>query len=238
MTERFTPKEIWIDLDGTLVMSQPVLLKLQFIRKYFRYLVPVWGWRRSYRLLRAMKNTIVTQTGQTNLQRMTEIISSETGDNPAKAEATFRNKIYAIFRSLSGYFSAADNAREFILTAKSLAPLVLATNPVWPAEIANYRMRLAGLTLEDFDFVTTAENMSASKSTLAYYEELLEKRNRSADEVLLIGNDLKKDGIAAQLGIRTFIVNQVGRRRASSNENIKFSTLQKLTSIFSEGRLA
>jgi len=60
MTERFTPKEIWIDLDGTLVMSQPVLLKLQFIRKYFRYLVPVWGWRRSYRLLRAMKNTIVT----------------------------------------------------------------------------------------------------------------------------------------------------------------------------------
>ena len=91
------------------------------------------------------------------------------------------------------------------LKAKGLR-VALATNPLFPAVATESRIRWAGLDLKDFDLVTTYENSSFCKPNPAYYKEIMEKLGVSAEECVMVGNDVQEDGAAAKLGMRVFIL--------------------------------
>ena len=84
--------------------------------------------------------------------------------------------------------------------------VLLATNPLFPAAATESRMRWAGLSPDDFIFYTTYENSRYCKPNLEYYKWLLAKADISANECLMVGNDVGDDMVAEKLGMKVFLL--------------------------------
>lgn len=84
--------------------------------------------------------------------------------------------------------------------------VALATNPVFPSIATEKRIRWAGLDKSDFELFTTYENSRYCKPSLAYYKDILEQLNVSAEECLMVGNDVSEDMVAEQLGMKVFLM--------------------------------
>ena len=84
--------------------------------------------------------------------------------------------------------------------------MVLATNPLFPAVATYSRIRWTGLTPEDFLLVTTYENATRCKPNPDYYLEILDKLGLVPEECLMVGNDAEEDMIAAQTGMKVFLL--------------------------------
>lgn len=84
--------------------------------------------------------------------------------------------------------------------------VALATNPIFPTVATNKRIDWAGLFPDDFALVTTYENSHYCKPNLKYYEEILEKLGVSAEECLMVGNDVDEDMVASELGMNVFLL--------------------------------
>lgn len=84
--------------------------------------------------------------------------------------------------------------------------VILATNPFFPAVAIKLRLSWAGLEPEDFDLYTTYENSCHCKPTLDYYRDILEHFGLQAEECVMVGNDVQEDMVAAQLGMKVFLL--------------------------------
>lgn len=75
------------------------------------------------------------------------------------------------------------------------AKVVIATNPLFPKSAIEARLRWAGLSVTDYDFdlVTYAENMHATKPQVAYYEEILACIGCDAADAVMVGDSWKND---------------------------------------------
>lgn len=71
--------------------------------------------------------------------------------------------------------------------------LVLATNPLFPRFVTEYRISWAGLNPSDFNYITSYENSHYTKPKKAYYEEILTKLNLKPSDVIYVGNDVDDD---------------------------------------------
>ena len=67
-------------------------------------------------------------------------------------------------------------------------------------------MKWAGLYPEDFEIYTTYENSRFCKPNLKYYEWLLSEIGVSAEECLMVGNDVGDDMVAESLGMKVFLL--------------------------------
>ena len=85
--------------------------------------------------------------------------------------------------------------------------LTLATNPVWPPEIIEMRVKWAGIDPSVFGFITHVRAMHAIKPRPEYYQEILDLQGLKAEDCLLIGDNVKMDLPATRAGIRVFIIN-------------------------------
>ena len=83
---------------------------------------------------------------------------------------------------------------------------VLATNPIFPAAATESRIRWAGLRPEDFELYTTYENSCFCKPNPDYYRDILKKMNITAEECLMVGNDVTEDMVAKTLGMKVFLL--------------------------------
>lgn len=84
--------------------------------------------------------------------------------------------------------------------------LVVATNPIFPAEAMRIRLRWAGVDPDDFVRITSYENSTFSKPSPAYYREILRALGRTPEECVMIGNDVTEDMVAQTLGMRVFLL--------------------------------
>ena len=77
----------------------------------------------------------------------------------------------------------------------------------WKIEtIAETRIRWAGLEPDEFEFFTTYENSNYCKPNLGYYREVLEKAGLNGEDCLMVGNDVGEDMVAAELGMKVFLL--------------------------------
>lgn len=83
---------------------------------------------------------------------------------------------------------------------------VLATNPIFPAVATERRIRWAGLKPDDFELYTTYENTGYCKPNLDYYRDILNRLNVKPEECLMVGNDISEDMVAAELGMKVFLL--------------------------------
>ncbi len=84
--------------------------------------------------------------------------------------------------------------------------LVLATNPLFPPVATNQRVAWAGLSPDDFEYISYYDNSSYCKPSPKYYHEILDALQLRADECYIVGNDTKEDMSAMALGFEGFLV--------------------------------
>ena len=107
-------------------------------------------------------------------------------------------------RELCGF---APMAKEIVhnLKARGLR-VILATNPLFPAIATESRIRWAGLEPVDFELYTTYENSRHCKPNPEYYKDIMAELNLTAEECVMVGNDVGEDMIAEKLGMKVFLL--------------------------------
>lgn len=214
MTEETQPfsgvHTLLVDLDGTLLGANDLSLGIDFVVQAIRAARQFAGTRKAIAGLRAVNRALQgkpspEQEGKTNAVKAFEAFAGTVGMGVDQAEAALVQGAHKIFPTLARHFFPIRGAKEFIDWARNHYPLILATNPVWPREIVEMRIRWAGFDPAIFRRITLAREMSAAKPWLTYYEEILKQEKMEASQCLLIGNDMKKDLAAAEVGIRVFI---------------------------------
>ena len=84
--------------------------------------------------------------------------------------------------------------------------LIAATNPIFPEVATRRRLEWAGVSPEDFEYITFYENSSSCKPNLKYYEDICEKCDINPKESIMIGNDVDEDMCSEKLGFDTFLI--------------------------------
>ena len=115
---------------------------------------------------------------------------------------------------------------------------VIATDPLFPRQAIEERLRWAEIDDLPFRLVTSYENMHFCKPHAQYFQEILEKVERRPEQCLMVGNDILQDFGCRKLGIGTFLVDQ-GRvigDEASFRPDFR-GTLDDLRELVSRGTL-
>ena len=84
--------------------------------------------------------------------------------------------------------------------------MILATNPIFPHVSTKNRAIWAGVSVDDFEYVTTYETCSYCKPNLKYYEDILNKQGLHPENCLMVGNDVTEDMVVEKLGMKVFLL--------------------------------
>ncbi len=84
--------------------------------------------------------------------------------------------------------------------------IVLATNPIFPRIAVEKRLEWAGLSSNDFEWMSTYENSHYSKPDPNYFLEIAQAIDVAREEILMIGNDMREDYGAIKAGMDLFIL--------------------------------
>lgn len=203
-------KAVFFDLDGTLLPME----QEDFIRAYFGPLcakvAPLGVDAKSlveviWQFIAAAAENDGSVTNETVFWQC--MGSRFGGEIRRKTEATFDAFYREEFHSARSVCGCDPRAKEIIeLLHSRNIPLILATNPIFPAVATEARVDWAGLKPSDFLHITTMENSTCAKPNPRYYGELLRQFDLSAEDCLMVGNDVQEDGAAAKLGMPLFFL--------------------------------
>lgn len=202
-------KAVLFDLDGTLLpMDQDTFLKAYFggISAHLAPLgyVPEELIKAIWRGTMAMiKNNGEKSNEAVFWDVFSAIYGEKAREDEPKFEEFYREKFPAV-QAVCGY---NPKSRELLdlLHARGIKT-ALATNPIFPAIATNERIRWAGLTTDDFELVTTYENIGLCKPNLEYFREVAERIGVAPEECLMVGNDVSDDMPARALGMQVFLL--------------------------------
>lgn len=207
-------RAVLFDLDGTLL---DIDLD-RFLRAYFALLGPVLsdivdGAIEPEAALKAvMTSTLAmceSDDDRTNREvfesRFLELTGVDLTDPKASAriDRFYRDEFPGLRHSHGprpGGIRAVEAARSAGL------PIALATNPIFPLDAIEERMRWAGLDRDWFELVTSYETMDACKPNPRYFERIARSLGTDPAECLMVGDDPDLDLPASHTGMRTFYV--------------------------------
>ena len=209
---------VMFDLDGTLLPMDQVVFVKAYCDLLARRMAPRYDpkalidalWEGTFAM---MKN----DGTKTNEEAFWEVFRSRFGSQVMEDLPLFEAFYRTDFEKVRDSCGYTDQAAQTLTLCKDLGlRTVLATNPIFPAVATRARIRWAGLTPEDFPLVTTYEHFRFCKPNPAYYQEILDRLNLRAEECLMIGNDVREDMVARELGMRVFLltpcmINQDGK---------------------------
>ncbi len=127
-------------------------------------------------------------------------------DDMTKAQFdAFYNEVFDTLRVFCAPVPGAADAVRYI---KSLGlGTVLASNPVFPVTAQLKRAAWAGSNKDDFDLVTSIENMHYCKPNPLYYTEIADMLGVEPQNCLMVGNDVREDMFAAEkAGMNVFLL--------------------------------
>lgn len=200
---------VLFDLDGTLLPMD----NDEFTKAYFKLLckkAAPFGYEPQKLIDSVWKGTaaMVANDGSiTNCEafwnKFEEIYGTEALKDKEMFDGFYRNEFNGA-KELCGF---NDKLVSLVKEIRSLGlRTALATNPIFPAAATESRIRWAGFEPDDFELYTTYENIGLSKPNIAYYKEIIKRLGVSAEECLMVGNDVDEDMIAASLGMRVFLL--------------------------------
>lgn len=201
---------ILFDLDGTLL---PMDVE-EFTKKYF-YLISKKmseNGRDGEMILKAvLKGTaamIKNNTTKTNEEVFWEAFSAATQIPREEIEDEFNDFYAHDFDQIGIHGEKNENMIQAVQLLKQKGyHLFLTTNPLFPRIATLKRIKWAGLDENDFEDITTYENSHACKPNLVYYQEVILKHHLDINKCIMVGNDVKEDGIIEQMGIPVYLVN-------------------------------
>lgn len=202
-------KAILFDLDGTLLpMDQD-----EFVNTYFGYLAKKlsgYGYEPKSLISAVWAGTkamILNNGLKTNEEVFWDKFTSLMGEDKRADIPIFESFYEVEFQQAQAVCPKNEKAAQTIDALKKMGlRLILATNPIFPKIATQSRISWAGLKEDDFEFYTTYENSRYSKPSLMYYKNILSELSLSADECLMVGNDVGDDMVAKKLGMNVFLL--------------------------------
>ncbi|MBQ3548522.1 MAG: HAD family hydrolase [Oscillospiraceae bacterium] len=195
-------KAVFFDLDGTLLgMDMETFIK-HYLKELAAYAVPM-GYEPKEIVDAMWKCTaeMVRNDGScSNYDRFWRAFAELCGERVYDDIPAF-NKFYSNeFHGVRGSCTPdGAAARAAVAAAREWADVVvLSTNPLFPYDAVATRLSWVGLSMEDFDLVTTYENATLCKPNPAYYHEIMGKLNLKAEDILMVGNDMQEDMLASE----------------------------------------
>lgn len=202
---------VLFDLDGTLLPMDQEL----FVQTYFRELAAKSGeiGLEADRLIQAVwagtKAMVENDGSVTNEDRFWFVFEERTKRKKRELEPVFDLFYRNEFHRVKAVTQPAPHALQCVKRLKEKGyRLALATNPIFPRVATYGRIAWAGLDPADFELVTTYENTCYSKPNPAYYREILRALGLAESECLMIGNNVKEDMCAQEMGMECFLLTE------------------------------
>ena len=200
---------ILFDLDGTLLpMNQDL-----FVSTYFGALAEKLshhGYDKEELtavIWKSMKAMMKNTTDEKNESVFWRVFTEAYGEKGRADICVFEEFYEKDFPKVQKVVGFAPEAKKIIELTKSLGmKAVLATNPMFPKAATYQRVSWAGLSLADFEMISTFEDFTRCKPNPEYFTELLAKLGLSSGEVVMVGNDAYEDTCASALGIPVFLL--------------------------------
>ena len=200
---------ILFDLDGTLLpMDQDLFIQDYFTRIAGKVAPHGYDPKALVNMIWRGTEAMVRNDGsRTNEAAFWDLAISVYGDRILRDKALFDEFYQVDFDRIKTVCGYTPESAQIVrgLQARGFR-VVLATNPLFPAQATQWRIQWAGLTPEDFVLYTTYENSSYCKPNLKYYQEILDRLQVQPEECLMVGNDVGEDMIAQQLGMQVFLL--------------------------------
>ncbi|MCB9451681.1 MAG: DinB family protein [Anaerolineaceae bacterium] len=205
-------KAVLLDLDDTLLINPDSVFVVAYLGAIDRFFTDLWGQSLSQALLK----TLPVMNGQrdmvmTNADIALSIIRQAAIDqDEEEIQAAFQQfyaKVYPHLQSCSQPVAIAPELVDYLKQKKYA--VVIATNPLYPADATYRRLAWAGLpdTPESYALVTHNENMHFTKNHAAYYAEIVARVGVEPDEAIMVGDSLNNDmHPAQQAGLSVFHV--------------------------------
>lgn len=202
---------VLMDLDGTLLPME----QKEFIENYFGFLarrfVPlgfekealfkaVWSGTQAM-----VENDGAVLNSECFWAEFVRLLGSEILEYESEFEEFYKkdfDQVKRVLKKESAAGALVNYLNEHDYTT------VLATNPLFPEEAVATRLSWIGLSMDDFDLVTTYNNSHYCKPNLDYYGEILEKIQKKPDQCMMVGNNVKEDMCAGQLGMDVYLVTE------------------------------
>ena len=201
---------VLFDMDGTLLpMDQDEFIRL-YMEGLARRFVPFGyepaGFCRA--LTEATFAVIKNQTEDTNEEVFWKAFSERTDQRIRDREPVFLDYYDKEYRSLRRVVKESRKSRAVVDLLKNKGyEVVLATNPVFPQAATWQRMEWAGVSPDDFSYVTTFENSRRCKPYPDYFRELLDKLGKKPEDCMMVGNDVDDDMVSTDaLGIPNYLI--------------------------------
>ena len=202
-------KAVLFDLDGTLL---PMDMD-EFTSGYFKFLVKKLmphGYDKDTLIPAIWHGTaaMVRNDGScTNEEAFWKDFAEVLGDKVHADKHIFEEFYANEFNNAKDICGYNPKAAEIVRDIKKRnLRVILATNPLFPKVATENRIRWAGLTPDEFEFFTTYENIEYCKPNIKYYEKVLERANLKPEDCLMVGNDVDEDMVAANLGMKVFLL--------------------------------
>ncbi len=204
-------KAVLFDLDGTLLpldtesFIQAYLREVgQFVQKKFN------SWSFIQNLLASTKAVLDNRNPDyTNEQVFWQDFGKKLGKDLEEV-IPLMNEFYAVqFDELKREAEPAPSiAQKAVQTALDRGfKIAVVTQPLFPLEAVERRMRWAGVAEFPWDLVTCYEKMHFCKPMVAFYQEAAYFVGVNPEECLMVGNHPREDLIAAKAGMQTYWVN-------------------------------
>lgn len=225
---------ILFDLDGTLLpMDWHEFSQLYFsiLSEYMRpfgydaqpFIEGVWAG------VRAM---LSNDGSCTNMERFWKIASERLGSGILEHRKAFEDFYVSDFNLARQATSPNPDAVRLVQLARERAGrVILATNPIFPANGVATRLSWIGLSPSDFDYVTAYENSRYCKPNPMYYIELAKLMKLEPAHCLMIGNDIDDDGAARMVGFDVHIVTDCLIGDPARLSDFPHSTFSELMSL-------
>ena len=214
---------VLFDLDGTLLpMDQDIFVKDYFARIAAKVAPAGYEPRQLIDTIWRGTAAMVSNDGsKTNEEAFWEYAVSVYGDQILRDKYLFDEFYETEFDKIKAVCGYDPAAAEIVHSLKEKGfRVALATNPIFPARATQWRIQWAGLQPEDFELYTAYENSSRSKPNPAYYRDVLARLHVTPEECLMVGNDVGEDMIAAQLGMKVFLLTDCMINKANADISV------------------
>ncbi|MEN1761936.1 HAD family hydrolase [Anoxynatronum sibiricum] len=202
-------RTILFDLDGTLLpMDQERFMKyyLKALTGHFRQYMPpeVFQkllWKGTHEML---NNRGGSETNEATFYRAFFEAYKEKRSEMIQTFEQFYETDFEQAKEATGTDSQMIKAVH-VLQNKGYR-MAVATNPLFPLQAVEKRIGWAGLSPDQFEFITSFETMHACKPHVAFYQEVLDILQTEPASTIMVGNDAHEDLSAGKLGMQTYLV--------------------------------